>query len=98
MLATSPTHTRIIGLDGIRGLGCLAVVMGPCRAELFAGHPADKAFLGVLGLALIPVLRAQRFLLLLPYIRRLTKDRSKAAMPDTKQYALHSSSGSSPDT
>ncbi|KAA0118053.1 acyltransferase [Mycolicibacterium sp. P9-22] len=88
VLATSPTHTRIIGLDGIRGLGCLAVVMGHVALS-YSPVTHDKAFLGVLGLALILFFVLSGFLLFLPYIRRLTKDRSKAAMPDTKQYALH---------
>ncbi|MCF6385466.1 acyltransferase [Mycobacterium sp. MBM] len=88
VLATSPTHTRIIGLDGIRGLGCLAVVMGHVALS-YSPVTHDKAFLGVLGLALILFFVLSGFLLFLPYIRRLTKDPAKAVMPDTKQYALH---------
>ena len=88
VLASSPTHTRIIGLDGIRGLGCLAVVMGHVALS-YSPVTHDKAFLGVLGLALILFFVLSGFLLFLPYIRRLTKDRAKAVMPDTKQYALH---------
>lgn len=88
VLATSPTHTRIIGLDGIRGLGCLAVVTGHVALS-YSPVTHDKAFLGVLGLALILFFVLSGFLLFLPYIRRLTKDRTKAVMPDTTQYALH---------
>ncbi len=88
VVASSPTRTRIIGLDGIRGLGCLAVVVGHV-ALAYSPVTHDKAFLGVLGLALILFFVLSGFLLFLPYIRRLTKDRSTAAMPDTKQYALH---------
>jgi len=88
VVATSPTHTRIIGLDGIRGLGCLAVVMGHVALS-YSPVTHDKAFLGVLGLALILFFVLSGFLLFLPYIRRLTKDPAKAVMPDTKQYALH---------
>lgn len=88
VLASSPTHTRIIGLDGVRGLGCLAVVVGHVALS-YSPVTHDKAFLGVLGLALILFFVLSGFLLFLPYIRRLTKDRSKATMPDTKQYVLH---------
>ena len=88
VLASSPSHARIIGLDGIRGLGCLAVGVGHVALS-YSPVTHDKAFLGVLGLALILFFVLSGFLLFLPYIRRLTKDRSKAAMPDTKQYVLH---------
>ncbi len=80
VVASSPTQTRIIGLDGIRGLGCLAVVVGHV-ALAYSPVTHDKAFLGVLGLALILFFVLSGFLLFLPYIRRLTKDRSAAAMP-----------------
>ena len=68
VLASSPTHTRIIGLDGIRGLGCLAVVMGHVALS-YSPVTHDKAFLGVLGLALILFFVLSGFLLFLPYIR-----------------------------
>ncbi|MGU3500200.1 acyltransferase family protein [Mycobacterium sp. C31M] len=88
VVASSPTQARIIGLDGIRGLGCLAVVAGHVALS-YSPVTHDKAFLGVLGLALILFFVLSGFLLFLPYIRRLTRDRSKAALPDTKQYVLH---------
>src|SRR5258708_8822707 len=88
VVATSPRHTRIIGLDGVRGLGCLAVVAGHV-AITYSPKTHDKAFLGVLGLALILFFALSGFLLFLPYVRRLTAEASSAAMPSTLQYALH---------
>ena len=88
VVATSPRHTRIIGLDGVRGLGCLAVVVGHV-AITYSPKTHDKAFLGVLGLALILFFALSGFLLFLPYVRRLTAEASSAAMPSTSQYALH---------
>ncbi|MCV7435242.1 acyltransferase family protein [Mycolicibacterium bacteremicum] len=88
VMASAPNRARIIGLDGIRGLGCLAVVVGHVALS-YSPVTHDKAFLGVLGLALILFFVLSGFLLFLPYIRRLTKDRSTASMPDTKQYVLH---------
>lgn len=88
VVATSPTHTRIIGLDGVRGLGCLAVVVGHV-AITYSPKTHDKAFLGMLGLALILFFALSGFLLFLPYVRRLTAEASSAAMPSTSQYALH---------
>lgn len=88
VVASSPTHTRIIGLDGVRGLGCLAVVVGHV-ALAYSPVTHDKAMLGVLGLALILFFVLSGFLLFLPYVRRLTRDRPAAAMPNTRQYVLH---------
>ncbi|MHA3023229.1 acyltransferase family protein [Mycobacterium sp. BMJ-28] len=88
VLATSPTHRRIIGLDGVRGLGCLAVVAGHVGIA-YSPIVHHKAKLDILGLALILFFVLSGFLLFLPYIRRLTKPVDKAVMPDTRQYALH---------
>lgn len=86
VIASSPTRGRVVGLDGIRGLGCLAVVVGHV-GEFYTPETHSKAFLDVLGLALILFFVLSGFLLFLPYVRKLTKP--DAAMPDTRQYFLH---------
>ncbi len=86
VIASSPTRGRVVGLDGIRGLGCLAVVVGHV-GEFYTPITHSKAFLDVLGLALILFFVLSGFLLFLPYVRRLTKP--GADMPDTRQYFLH---------
>jgi len=86
VIASSPTHRRIHGLDGIRGLGCLAVVVGHV-GEFYSPQTHHKALLDVLGLALILFFVLSGFLLFLPYVRRLTKQGSE--MPETRQYFLH---------
>lgn len=86
VIASSPTHRRILGLDGIRGLGCLAVVVGHV-GEFYTPHTHHKALLDILGLALILFFVLSGFLLFLPYVRKLTKTGSE--MPDTRQYFLH---------
>lgn len=86
VIESSPTHRRILGLDGIRGLGCLAVVVGHV-GEFYSPVTHHKALLDILGLALILFFVLSGFLLFLPYVRKLTKPGS--AMPDTRQYFLH---------
>lgn len=86
VIESSPTHRRIIGLDGIRGLGCLAVVVGHV-GEFYSPQTHHKALLDILGLALILFFVLSGFLLFLPYVRKLTKP--GAAMPETRQYFLH---------
>lgn len=88
VIATSPRHARIIGLDGVRGLGCLAVVVGHV-AITYSPTIHDRALLGMLGLALILFFALSGFLLFLPYVRRLTAEPDSAKMPSTRQYALH---------
>jgi peptidoglycan/LPS O-acetylase OafA/YrhL len=88
VIASSPRHTRIIGLDGVRGVGCLAVVVAHVTVN-YAPTIHDKAMIGMLGLALILFFALSGFLLFLPYVRRLTADASSAKMPSTTQYALH---------
>lgn len=86
VIASSPTHRRIIGLDGVRGLGCLAVVVGHV-GEWYTPHTHHKALLDILGLALILFFVLSGFLLFLPYVRNLAKPQGH--IPNTRQYALH---------
>lgn len=86
VIASSPTHRRIIGLDGVRGLGCLAVVVGHV-GEWYTPHTHHKVLLDILGLALILFFVLSGFLLFLPYVRNLAKPQGH--IPNTRQYALH---------
>ena len=86
VIASPPIRRRVVGLDGIRGLGCLAVVVGHV-GEFYTPVTHSKALLDVLGLALILFFVLSGFLLFLPYVRKLTQ--ADADMPDTRQYFLH---------
>ncbi len=79
---------RIIGLDGVRGLGSLAVVFAHVAVN-YSPHIHDEAKLGLLGLALILFFVLSGFLLFLPIVRRLTAPADVARMPDTRDYTLH---------
>jgi peptidoglycan/LPS O-acetylase OafA/YrhL len=90
-LNTAPAkqnRARIIGLDGVRGLGCLGVAVAHV-----AGHytPLTMAAgkLNLLGMVLMLFFVLSGFLLFLPYVRGLTRSADTLRMPDTKQFALH---------
>ena len=83
-----PKPARIEGLDGVRGLGCLAVIVGHVTI-VYSPHTHDSAMLGLLGIALILFFALSGFLLFLPYVRRLTAEPSKLRMPDSREFALH---------
>ncbi|MBI3213481.1 MAG: acyltransferase [Mycobacterium sp.] len=88
VVATSPRHTRIIGLDGMRGIGAFAVVFGHI-AENYAPTVNKQYMIGMLGVALLIFFCLSGFLLFLPYVRRLTADPNRLKMPSTSQYGLH---------
>ncbi|MBJ7339082.1 acyltransferase [Mycolicibacterium sp.] len=90
-LNTAPAkqnRARIIGLDGVRGLGCLGVAVAHV-----AGHysPLTTAAgkLNLIGMVLLLFFVLSGFLLFLPYVRGLTRERGALKLPNTKQYALH---------
>ena len=86
--AARPKFARIEGLDGVRGLGCLAVIVGHVT-HFYSPHTHQEAMLQLLGIALILFFALSGFLLFLPYLRRLMADKSKLRMPDTRDFALH---------
>lgn len=79
---------RIIGLDGVRGLGCLGVATAHIAFE-YSPLTTAAGKLNLIGMVLLLFFVLSGFLLFLPYVRGLTRDRSVAQMPDTKQYAVH---------
>jgi peptidoglycan/LPS O-acetylase OafA/YrhL len=85
---TSPRPTRIIGLDGARGLSCLGVAVMHITNH-FTPHTAATWKTNALGLTLIFFYVLSGFLLFLPYVRNLLKDRDAADLPSTKNFAVH---------
>jgi peptidoglycan/LPS O-acetylase OafA/YrhL len=80
--------TRIIGLDGARGLSCLGVAVMHITNH-FSPHTAATWKTNALGLTLIFFYVLSGFLLFLPYVRNLLKDRDVAELPSTKNFAMH---------
>ena len=82
------TRSRIIGLDGARGLSCLGVaVMHICGHNSPNTAAAYRTDLFGTGLIFFYVLSG--FLLFLPYLRNLMADRSSATVPSTRNFAIH---------
>ncbi len=81
-------RARIIGLDGVRGLLCLAVAI-----THVTGHYSPKTAatwqMNVFGFSLVYFFVLSGFLLYLPYIRNVVRDRSSATMPDVRDYVVH---------
>jgi peptidoglycan/LPS O-acetylase OafA/YrhL len=84
----SRTRSRIIGLDGARGLSCLGVAVMHVTAH-FSPHTAATWKTNLVGLSLIFFYVLSGFLLFLPYVRKLTEQRSSLRMPSTANFAVH---------
>jgi len=82
------TRARIIGLDGARGLSCLGVAVAHVTGH-YSPVTAKATGVGLVGLSLIFFYVLSGFLLFLPYVRNLTKDRWSTAPPSTKNFAVH---------
>lgn len=78
---------RIIGLDGIRGLGCLGVAAAHV-AHWYSPLTSGAAKLNLIGVLLLMFFVLSGFLLFLPYVKALLRD-SGTTMPDTREYVLH---------
>jgi peptidoglycan/LPS O-acetylase OafA/YrhL len=78
---------RIIGLDGIRGLGCLGVAAAHI-AHWYSPMTSGAAKLNLIGVVLLMFFVLSGFLLFLPYVKALVRD-SNRTMPDTREYVLH---------
>ena len=81
-------HSRIIGLDGARGLSCLGVAVAHVAGH-YSPETAAATKVGLVGLSLIFFYVLSGFLLFLPYVRNLTRDTSEARPPSTKNFAVH---------
>ena len=83
-----PPRARIIGLDGVRGLLCLCIAVTHVTAHY---SPATAAVwkTNVFGFSLVYFFVLSGFLLSLPFIRNLVKERSSSAMPNVSDYTVH---------
>jgi peptidoglycan/LPS O-acetylase OafA/YrhL len=86
--AAPAVGARIIGLDGARGLSAVGVAVMHVAGN-FSPHTAATTKITVLGMSLIFFYVLSGFLLFLPYVRRLTDDPAVAAIPNTKNFAIH---------
>ncbi len=82
------TRSRIIGLDGARGLSCLGVAVAHVTGH-YSPTTAAATKVGLVGLSLIFFYVLSGFLLFLPYVRNLTESRSAPTIPDVKNFVLH---------
>ena len=83
-----PRAARVMGLDGVRGIGCVAVVVGH-TSRFYSPTVHDQGMFGMLGLALILFFVLSGFLLFLPYVRRLAAEPSRLRMPNASEYGVH---------
>ena len=86
--APRQNRARIIGLDGIRGLGCLGVATAHVIGH-YSPITMAAGKLNLLGMVLLLFFVLSGFLLFLPYVRGLTRERDALSFPSTKQYAVH---------
>jgi peptidoglycan/LPS O-acetylase OafA/YrhL len=89
LVPTAPPKksVRIIGLDGIRGLGCLGVATAHI-AHWYTPLTSNAAKLNLIGVVLLMFFVLSGFLLFLPYVKALVRD-AGSTMPDTREYVLH---------
>ncbi|MGX9790276.1 acyltransferase family protein [Mycobacterium sp. MMS18-G62] len=85
--ALTRAKTRIIGLDGARGLSCVGVAIMHVTGH-YSPHTSATWKTNLVGLSLIFFYVLSGFLLFLPYVRKLTEDRG-TAMPSTANFAMH---------
>lgn len=83
-----PLRARIIGLDGVRGLLCLSIAV-----THITGHYSPKTAAtwqtNVFGFSLVYFFVLSGFLLSLPFIRNLVKERAAATLPNVTDYTVH---------
>lgn len=81
-------RTRIVGLDGVRGLLCLSIAITHVTGY-YSKHTAAVWKTNVFGFSLVYFFVLSGFLLFLPYVRNVVADRSSARMPDVRDYGVH---------
>lgn len=86
--ASGFNKARIIGLDGARGIACLAVAVQHIAVH-YSPETAGAANINLMGMALIFFYVLSGFLLFLPYIRALVVERDHAKMPSTRNFTIH---------
>jgi len=85
---TRPARARIIGLDGVRGVLCLMVAVTHVTGH-YSPKSAGAWHTNVFGFALVYFFVLSGFLISLPFIRNLVKDRAAATLPNVTDYTVH---------
>jgi peptidoglycan/LPS O-acetylase OafA/YrhL len=86
--APTVSKTRIIGLDGARGLSCLGVAIMHISGH-YSPNTASAYRTNLFGTGLIFFYVLSGFLLFLPYLRNLVVDQAAAKSPSVKNFAIH---------
>lgn len=86
--ADRPLRARIIGLDGVRGLLCLSIAVTHITGH-YSPNTAGIWKTNLFGFSLVYFFVLSGFLLSLPFIRNLIKDRSSAVLPNVTDYTVH---------
>ena len=83
-----PPRARIIGLDGVRGVLCLSIAITHVTGH-YSPQTAAAWKTNAFGFSLVYFFVLSGFLLSLPFIRNLIKDRAESAMPNVADYTVH---------
>jgi peptidoglycan/LPS O-acetylase OafA/YrhL len=83
-----PQRARIIGLDGVRGVLCLMIAVTHITGH-YSPNTALAWHTNVFGFSLVYFFVLSGFLLSLPFIRNLVKDRAAATLPNVTDYTVH---------
>lgn len=81
-------RARIIGLDGVRGLLALSIVITHVTGH-YSPHTAGVWKTNIFAFSLVYFFVLSGFLISLPFIRSLIKERSSASLPNVTDYAVH---------
>jgi peptidoglycan/LPS O-acetylase OafA/YrhL len=81
-------RSRIIGLDGLRGIACIGVLVLHVSSH-YSPTVTQTFKIGIGGQGLIVFFALSGFLLYLPYVNAITRDRAAIKLPDTRTFALH---------
>lgn len=84
----SPKRVRIIGLDGVRGLLCLSIAITHVTGH-YSPTTAGIWKTNLFGFSLVYFFVLSGFLLSLPFIRTVIKERDAAIMPNVTDYTVH---------
>lgn len=85
---TKPARARIVGLDGVRGLLCLSIAITHVTGH-YSPNTAAAWKTNAFGFSLVYFFVLSGFLLSLPFLRNLVKDRAASAMPNVTDYTIH---------
>jgi peptidoglycan/LPS O-acetylase OafA/YrhL len=86
--ATRPARVRIIGLDGVRGILCLSIAITHVTGH-YSPTTAGVWKTNLFGFSLVYFFVLSGFLLSLPFIKNVIKDRTSSVMPNVTDYTVH---------